>query len=276
MKHILHLVPGADNPANGIAVAAKLIAASQGAGAAAVMDVDAVDVPTICAADEVWVHSMWLPKIRRVCRMVLAEHKTLVRMPHGALDPVRVRYHGWKKCWFKWSERALFRRAARVVVTCPAEEKWVRDYVGRVQEVEIVDLRKFFPVVPIVKREKSAAPLHLLYLGRRHPLKGIEYLQAAVEGLKGCELRIVSDAFGEEKERVWEWCDVLVLPTLSENFGLVVAEALAHGKRVVTTDGAPVWSELTAEQGIYIHGYRETSPGHRVNLLRDAILQLLK
>ena len=276
MKHILHLVPGVDNPANGIAVAAKLIAASQGAGSATVMDLDAVDVSGICAADEVWVHSMWLPRIRRVCRMVLEEHKTLVRMPHGALDSVRVHYHGWKKCWFKWSERALFRRAARIVVTCPAEEKWVRDYVGRVQEVEIVDLRRFFPVVPMVEREKSAAPLHLLYLGRRHPLKGIEYLEAAVEGLRGCELRIVSDAFGEEKERVWEWCDVLVLPTLSENFGLVVAEALAHGKRVITTDGAPVWSELPSEHGIYIHGYREATPGRRVNLLRDAILELLK
>ena len=275
MKRILHLVPGADNLANGMAVAAKLIAASQGVGVATVMDVDAVDAGAICAADEVWVHSMWLPKIRRVCRMVLEEKKVLVRMPHGALDPVRVRYHGWKKCWFKWSERALFRRAARVVVTCPAEEKWVRDYVGRIQGVEVVDLRKFFPVAPMVAREKSAAGLHLLYMGRRHPLKGIEYLEAAVLGLKGCELRVVSDAFGEEKERVWEWCDILVLPTLSENFGLVVAEALAHGKRVITTDGAPVWSELPRERGIYIHGYRDATRARRVNLLRDAILQMM-
>ncbi len=275
MKRILHIVPGVDNPANGIAVAAKLIASSQGAGAATVMDLEAVDEAAIGAADEVWVHSMWLPKIRRACRMVLEAGKVLVRMPHGALDPVRVRYHGWKKCWFKWSEQALFRRAARVVVTCPAEEKWVRDYVGRVQEVEIVDLRKFFPVAPMVPREKSAAGLHLLYLGRKHPLKGIEYLEAAVLGLKGCELRIVSDAFGEEKERIWEWCDVLVLPTLSENFGLVVAEALAHGKRVITTDGAPVWSELPREQGVYIHGYRDATRAHRVNLLRDAILQMM-
>ena len=63
------------------------------------------------------------------------------------------------------------------------------------------------------------------------------------------ELKIVSTAFGEELEKVWEWCDVLVLPTLSENFGLVVAEALERGKRVITTDGAPVWGEESGGVG---------------------------
>ena len=59
--------------------------------------------------------------------------------------------------------------------------------------------------------------LNLLYLGRRHPLKGVEYLERAVKelnhGIHGThgnvELKIVSTAFGEELERVWEWCDVL-------------------------------------------------------------------
>ena len=99
-----------------------------------------------------------------------------------------------------------------------------------------------------------SSQLNLLYLGRRHPLKGVEFLEAAVRQLQNStrstrstrlniELRIVSDAKGEELEKVWEWCDVLVLPTLSENFGLVVAEALERGKCVVTTDGAPVWGE---------------------------------
>ena len=101
--------------------------------------------------------------------------------------------------------------------------------------------------------------MRLLYLGRRHPLKGVVFLEEAVRKVqklreegqrteykgqrvtRNCELRIVSNAFGEEKEKVWEWCDVLVLPTLSENFGLVVAEALERGKRVITTDGAPAW-----------------------------------
>ena len=94
-------------------------------------------------------------------------------------------------------------------------------------------------------------------------MKGVEYLEEAVKELGvrsqglgvrdvennskletlNLELKIVSNAFGEELEKVWDWCDVLVLPTLSENFGLVVAEALERGKRVITTDGAPAWGE---------------------------------
>lgn len=60
---------------------------------------------------------------------------------------------------------------------------------------------------------------------------------------------MVSDVTGEEKERIWEWCDILVLPTLSENFGLVVAEALERGKLAITTDGAPVWATFEDRHG---------------------------
>ena len=90
-------------------------------------------------------------------------------------------------------------------------------------------------------------------------------------------------------EKVWAWCDVLVLPTLSENFGLVVAEALERGKRVITTDGAPVWGDglsrvervETCREGeimvgyggrlIYLKGYREGMKENRVALLKMAI-----
>ena len=115
----------------------------------------------------------------------------------------------------------------------------------------------------------------MLYLGRLHPLKGLEYLEQAVKGIKGIELRIVSNAFGEEKEKVWEWCDVLVLPTLSENFGLVVAEALERGKPVITTDGAPAWEDLTEAQGIYLKGFRDGSDEIRVKLLKDALARFV-
>ena len=139
--------------------------------------------------------------------------------------------------------------------------------------------------------------LHLLYLGRKHPLKGLEYLEEAVRQIQNTSasprlrVRMVSSAFGEEKEKVWNWCDVLVLPTLSENFGLVVAEALERGKRVITTDGAPAWGEsleLRVGSGgvrsgiwfgyggrlIYLKGYRDGTDDERVELLKKAIERL--
>lgn len=51
---------------------------------------------------------------------------------------------------------------------------------------------------------------------------------------------------GEAKTRAFTDCDVFVLPTHSENFGIVVAEALAHGTPVVTTVNAP-WEGIEIE-----------------------------
>ena len=88
-----------------------------------------------------------------------------------------------------------------------------------------------------------------------------------------CVLKIVSDHSGEELEADWAWADVLCLPTLSENFGLVVAEALERGKRVITTDGAPAWGDGNDYGGrlVYLRGFREGGDAMRVNLLAEAI-----
>jgi len=48
---------------------------------------------------------------------------------------------------------------------------------------------------------------------------------------------------GERKAALYREADLFVLPTFSENFGLVVAEALAYGVPVITTRGAP-WADL--------------------------------
>ena len=53
----------------------------------------------------------------------------------------------------------------------------------------------------------------------------------------------VGPVFGQDKIKLYQSSDLFVLPTYSENFGVVVAEALSNGCPAVVTQGAP-WSQL--------------------------------
>ena len=341
---VLHIVPGTNDVANGMVVVAKLLAKEQ--GDAEVVDLkDSLRTLRPCASalntpSEVWVHGMWLPKEWLACWRALRSGKRLVRMTHGSLSPVYLKYQSPFKKWLVGPiERWCLRRCDRIVATCEAEKGWIQAYLGkRCPEIEVTDIKRFFKLErefgsdgkidawrrgfqprqlgdqnanpeATLTRQDAASPkgerdsLHILYLGRRHPLKGVEYLEKAVAELnsnlvnpvnpvqnssarstRSTRLKIVSNAFGEELEKVWDWCDVLVLPTLSDNFGLVVAEALERGKRVITTDGSPAWGEeltgLTGFTGlysgyegrlIYLKGYRDGTDEERVELLKKAI-----
>ena len=50
---------------------------------------------------------------------------------------------------------------------------------------------------------------------------------------------------GAEKRAALAHSELFVLPTRGENFGLAVAEALAHGTPAITTTAAP-WEELVS------------------------------
>ena len=232
--------------------------------------------------DVVMIHGAWLPALWKVAKRAKAVGAKLYIRPAGSYDPVRRAYHGWKKKLVSFFEHRMLRRADVVLATCDAEAEWIREYEPAIKDIEITDLRRFFNFPQNDKTGQThfiiSKPVHLLYLGRKHPLKGIAYLEQAVVGLPDVELRIVSDAKGEELERVWQWCDVLVLPTLSENFGRVVAEALERGKRVITTDGAPAWGDGNDYGGrlSYLKGYRDGTKETRVSLLRDEIGQLMQ
>ena len=286
---VLHIVPGTDDIANGMVVVANLLAKEQ--GNEKVIDLRQ-EIRRIYGSDveEVWVHGMWLPKEWLACWRALRAGKKLVRMTHGSLSPLYLKYQSpFKKRLVGPIERWCLRHCAKIVATCEAEKSWIEAYLGRrCPPIEVTDINRFFKinnlnhVSPVNPAQKD---LHLLYLGRRHPLKGVEYLETAVRQIQessahSASLRLcvkfVSSAFGNELEKVWGWCDVLVLPTLSENFGLVIAEALERGKRVIATDGAPAWGDGNDYGGrlIYLKGYRDGTDEIRVRLLRDAIEKL--
>jgi glycosyltransferase involved in cell wall biosynthesis len=60
-------------------------------------------------------------------------------------------------------------------------------------------------------------------------------------------VRLQGEVSDLDKWKVFEEADLFVLPSLSENFGVVVAEALASGLPVITTTAAP-WAGLVEER----------------------------
>lgn len=118
----------------------------------------------------------------------------------------------------------------------------------------------------------------LLFLGRIHPKKGCDILieafsriaaahpeldlviagpdqnglRAALEAAaRGCGIaeRIHWPGMlsGDEKWGAFHGCRAFVLPSHQENFGVVVAEALAAGKPVLITDKVNIWREVQAD-----------------------------
>ena len=282
-----HIIPGLNDPTCGIAVAAKQLIA-RGIG----------------EDGEVWVHSMWSPMVIKASIKALLTRKRLVRMPHGCTDPTKLAFHWHKKRWVAPIERWLFRHADRIIATCEDEVAWINSFEPRVKKIDLIPLSppKWENRSDLFSQNETAhsSSLKLLYVGRLHKLKGVEYLLDAIALLpnpQSVELRLIGKDEGEgkalkkqsaklklnakfegivseeDKEAAYQWCDALVLPTLSENFGLVIAEALERGKRVITTDGAPAWGDGNNYCGrlTYLKGYREGTPEERVRLLKNAI-----
>jgi len=273
---ILHVSAGWE-PWNGAANIARLIVGEQEKADHSVTCRIWAGIGELRKADEVWIHCSWSP-----CLWWAAMWGKHVRwVPEGSYDPVRLQYHAWKKKLVGPIERWFLRRCDKIVATCEAEKEWIEAYLGkRCPPIEVADIKRFFKISSEFRvRSLELDEIHLLYLGRRHPLKGLEYLEEAVRQLEVRRpksevlLRIVTNVFGEEKEKIWQWCDVLVLPTLSENFGLVVAEALERGKFVITTDGAPAWCDGEDYGGrlICLKGFRNGTKLERVSLLKNAI-----
>src|SRR5947209_1044244 len=52
-------------------------------------------------------------------------------------------------------------------------------------------------------------------------------------------MRMIGEVRGDEKRRLFENSDLTIVPSHRENFGMVVAESLAHGVPVIASKGTP-------------------------------------
>jgi glycosyltransferase involved in cell wall biosynthesis len=239
--------------------------------------------PLSARADVVHVHSNWTFPVWWGCRAAIAAGKPLVISPHGCLDPVRLAHSAWKKRLVGALDRRCLRQADVIHATSEAERGWIERYVGGRPHIDVIPIG-----VDLPSPRESAKPADrtrtVLFLGRLHPLKGLDLLleawplamrelgpgdrwhlviagpdeqgtrarlerQAQELGLGN--VRFAGPLDEAEKARALADADLAVLPSRSENFGIVVAEALAAGVPVITTKGTP-WQEIDRSCGWWV------------------------
>lgn len=218
--------------------------------------------------------------------------------PRGMLDPWARMNSAWKKrCAAALFEKAHLKGAKALRATAEMEAEHFRE----------MELNNPIAIVPNGLNLPELAPRvdsdirSILFLSRIHPKKGVEFLLRSWANLHadypGWELiiagidengheselkaqatqldlpriRFVGETHGLAKQKLYRDADLFVLPTHAENFGLVVAEALAQETPVITTRNAP-WSGLESEScGWWIHLDQDTlTSTMRVALSRPA------
>ena len=219
----------------------------------------------------VHVNCCWMPQcalVQRWTRKKLGHNVKILITPHGMLEPWIIKRNYWTKkvpailLYQKWAIKD-----ADIIVSTAEEERTHIAQLGWNKEIEMIP--NGINVAAIEMKTEWKQPKELLFMSRIHPKKGLEilfealretdfilkiagsgeddYVQTLKEKVKneGLEERVIflGAVYGEQKWQEIQNADIVVLPSYSENFGLIVAEALASGTPVLTTTGTP-WSSI--------------------------------
>jgi glycosyltransferase involved in cell wall biosynthesis len=229
--------------------------------------------PMIRWADVVHLTAVYSPPTIPTLLLCKLLRKPVMWSPRGGLQ----RWEGstrrqTKRVWDKLCNFLCDRGRVKLHLTSEAEQSESIAAINRTDSVIIPNGIDFPNLNGRRSRQRSDA-LELLFLGRLHPIKGIENLLRALatveapvhlsicgegeedyrQGLKILvrDLSLTEKvAFhgrvdGEAKERQFARADLCVVPSFKENFCIVVAEALARGVPVIASQGTP-WQGIEA------------------------------
>jgi glycosyltransferase involved in cell wall biosynthesis len=209
--------------------------------------------------------------------------KPVVWSPRGAVDR-RVGRKNWlKPVWDRACMAVAPRRVAFHVTSDEEMEQTARLFPGKL--FGVIPNGVEVPAEFASRQRPVNGCLNLLHIGRYDPKKAIENLLEACaeldtkhrhlqwtlrlagreEGPYARKIRTLVDMLGlrhrvefmgevtgPDREVLFGWADVLVLPSNTENFGMVVAEALARGVPVIASRRTP-WRHLeTNDCGLWV------------------------
>jgi glycosyltransferase involved in cell wall biosynthesis len=220
-------------------------------------------------------HSLWQMPVHNMALLARKNNIPYIITPRGTIEPWAINAKKWKKKL----AMALYQRkdladAACIHATAKMEEDNIRK-LGFTNSIAVIPNGIDIMELPLLASKPIKEKKTILFLSRIHQKKGIELLieawqqldqsqrenwqiEIAGNGEKGYvaalqklindkglskEIHIIGPLYGETKLAAYHRADLFVLPTYSENFGIVVAEALACGVPVITTKGTP-WEEL--------------------------------
>lgn len=235
--------------------------------------------------DVIHVNCCWLPQIAMITQWAdewrRAPERAKCRIPlfltpHGMLEPWIMKRNYWTRklpaIWL-YQRRAI--KLCDVIVATAEEEREHILQLGWNSNVSLV--KNGIDVENIEVKTHWNVAKELLFMSRIHPKKGLDILFEALSRLpdgisfhltvagtgdesyvsqlksKVLAMNLLSNVsfvgaiYGDEKWRMLRDADVVVLPSFSENYGLIVAEALASGTPVLTTTGTP-WKSIADNQ----------------------------
>lgn len=231
-------------------------------------------------------HSLWrMPNLYPAWATKGTKAK-LVVSPRGTLskDAMLVSKRSKAVLWRLGQEEAL-RSAHCFHATSEIELADIRR-LGFVQPIAVLPNGIDLPTLPA--QETRDEFRRILYLGRLHPIKNVDSLIRAwghvekdfprwrlqIAGPDENNFRVqltelavtlgiqridfLGPKLDSEKWRAYEACDLYVLPSKSENFGITIAEALSSARPVIASKGTP-WMELPQkEAGWWVEGHAQS------------------
>jgi glycosyltransferase involved in cell wall biosynthesis len=256
---------------------------------------------TVRRHDVVHIHLMWnVPEIAAAwaCRRAGVPY---VLSPHGCLDPWSLSQRALeKRLLFAAAERRNLEGAALVHFTAPAERELAPAWARRLPSVIVPNVVEAGAFAQVADEEARANGREILILGRIHEMKGFDTLVPALRrvldqeprarlvvagpdegGYLASVERMIAESGVAHAVRFTGYVDaaaragvlaraaMLVAPSYRENFGMVVAEAMAARLPVIVSDAVNIADNI-AKVGAGLVVQKAVEP------LADAIVALLR